>query len=84
MKEIVKFKDWAKLELRVGEVKEIIKDRIIINCCNKDFEINLNLDVNKGDKIVIGINGDKVIVPVVNNGIPITPEKDAGVGWKIC
>ena len=81
MTEIIKFEGWQKLELRVGEVKSI-GEKIIISC-NKDFEIKLDLDVKKEDKIVMGILGDGLVIPVVKGNVPLIPEKGAQVGWKV-
>ncbi|MBU0959351.1 MAG: hypothetical protein KKB31_05390 [Nanoarchaeota archaeon] len=82
MTEIVEFKNWAKLELRIGQIKNI-DDKITINCGEKDFQINLGLDVNKGDKIVVGIGRGGLVIPVVNDAVPLTPEKDIDVGCRV-
>jgi len=82
MTEIIKFEDWVKFELRVGEIKKVGK-KVIINYNNRDFEAKLDLDVNKGDQIVVGISRDNLILPVVKDNITLVPEKQAEIGWKI-
>ena len=82
MTEIIKFEDWKKLELKVGEVKKIM-DTITIKLEDKSYEVNLGLDVKIGDKIVVGVSGDNLIIPCVNGRIPLIPEKDVKVGWRV-
>lgn len=83
MKKEVKFDEWLKFDLRIGEVVRVDKDHIEISCCNRNFNVNMNLDVNIGDKIVVGLMGEEIVIPVVNDKIPISPEKDIEVGSRI-
>ena len=82
MTEIINFEDWLKFELRIGEVKKI-KNQIVINCNNKEFKVSDNLDLKNGDKIVVGINGANLMIPVINENIPLIPEKDAEAGMRV-
>ncbi len=82
MKKIIEFKDWVKFDFRVGEVKNVSDNKMIINCLNKDFEVGLGLDVNKGDKIIVGIYGDKLVVLTAEESV-IFPEKDMEVGSRV-
>lgn len=82
MSEIIKFEDWAKLELVIGIVKKI-KDKTIINCGKKDFQINLDLNLKNGEKIVVGIDSDNILIPLVGDNIPIVPEEEIEVGSRV-
>ncbi|MEK6918200.1 MAG: hypothetical protein AABW51_04595 [Nanoarchaeota archaeon] len=81
MKEIVKFSDWAKLELRVGEVVDT-KGKTIINC-GRNFTTGLKLNISKGDKIVIGLSNGGLIIPLLQSNIIIVPEKDIETGSRV-
>lgn len=80
--EKIKFEDWAKLEMRVGEIKSIGKN-IIINCLNKDFKINFDLDVKEGDKIIIGFIENHLVIPITGENIPLIPDGDIEVGARV-
>lgn len=80
---MIKIEEFWKIDFKVGEVEEISKSNIKIKCDNKTFNVNLKLDVKKKDKIAIIIEGDKLIIPVVNGKTPLVPEKDIEVGSKI-
>lgn len=80
---MIKIEEFWRIDFKIGEVKAIGKDSIQITCNKRDFIINLSLDVKKGEKIVVIIDGDKLIIPVVNGKIPLVPEKDIEVGSKI-
>ena len=82
MNEILIIDDFTKLEMRVGKVENIGKS-VKIKCGDREFNTNLKLNLNKDEKIVIGILGDKLILPVVGKNIPIVPEKDIGIGARI-
>ena len=82
MTEIIQFEDWAKLKLKVGIVKKV-GESIVINDGTNDFEIKLDLNVKKGDKIVVGLNGDGLVVPVVNDRIPLDPGQDSKEGSRV-
>ncbi len=80
---MINIDEFSKVNLRIGKIKEIKKDRITINCNNKDYEIKIKLKVKERDKILIIINNDKIIIPVLNNDIPIIPEQDIDSGSKV-
>ncbi|MEK6926034.1 MAG: hypothetical protein AABW50_02030 [Nanoarchaeota archaeon] len=81
MTEIIKFEDWVKLDLRIGEVEKI--NPIVISCLGKGYEIELGLAVKKGDKIVVGLSGDNLVIPVVGEDVPLAPGKGAEAGMKV-
>lgn len=76
------FEDWIKLDLRIGEIKTIKNRLAKINLGDKEYSIKTSLDLQKGDKIVVGIREGKLIVPNVNNSI-IIPEKDIENGSRV-
>jgi tRNA-binding EMAP/Myf-like protein len=75
--------DFSKIEFRIGEVKSIDKKGIKIICDDKDFLINIDLDVKKKDKLAIIIAGEKLIVPVIDSHLPLSPEKDIELGSRV-
>jgi len=80
---MIKIEEFWGIDFRIGEVKVVSNSNIKIKCNNKNFNVNLKLDVNKGEKIAVIIDGDKLIIPVVNGNVPLVPEKDIEVGSKI-
>jgi methionine--tRNA ligase beta chain len=75
--------DFVKVDLRIGEIKEIKKGKIIVSCNNKEFSVKLDSDVKKNEKIAVIIEGDRIIIPILNKNIPLIPEKDIEPGSKI-
>ena len=75
--------EFSKINFRVGKVKSVDKNRILIICENKEFSASPGLDVKKGEKIAVIMEGDKIIVPVLNKKIPLAPEKDIELGSRI-
>ena len=82
MKTEINFEDWMKFDLRVGEVIEINKKIFKINVGENILETKENLNVEMGEKIIVGIQGNKLIFPLVNNSV-IVPEKDIENGARI-
>lgn len=80
---MITIEEFRKVNLIIGEVKEIEKDQIIISCENKNFITKRKLKINKKDKIVIVVNGDEIIIPTISKTIPIIPESDIEQGSKI-
>lgn len=80
MKPEIKFEDWIKLKMVVGEVAEIDRNSIKIFDNDKYYNFNGKLNVKKGDKIIIGLLNENIIIPVVNKEIPLIPEKDIEIG----
>ncbi|MCF7910405.1 hypothetical protein K9L16_01890 [Candidatus Pacearchaeota archaeon] len=81
MKPEIKFEDFAKLTLLIGEVKEI-EPNLKINIGDRILE-HENIDnVKEGDKIVVGFIKDKLVIPLINN-FPIKPEKNIQPGSKV-
>ncbi len=82
MKPEISFEDWQKINLVIGEVREI-GNLTKINCNEKDYSIRLKLKADKGDKIVIGFLNNQIIIPVFDKDNPIIPEKDIENGSRI-
>jgi hypothetical protein len=82
MKPEISFEDWIKFDLRIGEVLKRKDDKLKILVGEKEFIINKNLKVSVGDKIVVGLQEDKIIIPRVNGSI-IFIKKDIETGTKI-
>ena len=82
MENIINFEDWEKLEMRVGKIKEIEKDKIVISCNGKNYSKKIKLNVDKDDLIVIGFLGDDLIIPLIDGSV-IIPEKDIENGVRI-
>lgn len=82
MKPELKFEDWLKYELRVGEIKFIKGKLIKIDIGNKILETNVKVNVEIGDKIIVGINGDNLVIPLADR-IVISPEKDIELGSRV-
>jgi hypothetical protein len=80
---MIKFDEFNKVDLRVGEVAEVSKGSIKINCSGKSFITKMNLNVKKGEQIIIGFNAENLVVPIMGMDNPLIPEKKAGEGWKI-
>ena len=80
MKPEIKFEDWIKLKMVVGEVAEIDRNSIKIFDNDKYYNFNGKLNVKKGDKIIIGLFNENIIIPVVNKEIHLIPEKDIEIG----
>lgn len=80
---MINIDEFSKVNLRIGEVKEVKKDSIIINCNNKDYRKKIKLKVKENDKIMIILNNEEIIIPILNNEIPIIPEKDIDAGSKV-
>lgn len=82
MKSEVSFEDWMKVKLIIGEVVEIGEGKIKINIGEKILETKRDLNVEKRDKIVAGLNGDRLIILLVK-GSAISPEKDVENGSRV-
>ena len=82
MKPEISFEDWIKFDLRIGEVLERKDDKLKILVGEKEFIINKNLKISVGDKIVVGLQGDKLILPLLDGSV-LFPEKDIENGTKI-
>ena len=80
---MIKIEEFWKINFRIGEVKSINKENVKVSCENRDFVVGLDFDVKEGDKLAVIIYKDKLIIPVVNEKIPLIPEKDIEVGSKI-
>jgi hypothetical protein len=82
MKEIIDFEDWIKFDLRFGEIKTVKNGLAKISLGNKEYSVKTSLNLQKGDKIVVGIQGGKLIILHVNNSV-IIPEKEIENGSRI-
>jgi hypothetical protein len=81
MKSEIKFGDWLKFELLVAEVLEV-GNKIKLDLGNKQVEVKGDYNVVVGDKIVIGLERDKIIVPLAGNSV-IVPEEEIENGSRI-
>ena len=79
---MITIEEFSKFDFRVGKVKEINKGSIKIILEDKEFNVNLMLDVKEGDKIVVLVNGDNLIIPLADGGV-ISPEKNIKEGSKV-
>jgi len=75
MKPEVTFDDWMKFRLIVGEIIEISKKNVKIDIGGEIFKANKRGDLEKGDRIVVGIENNKLIIPLIEGSV-IIPEKD--------
>ena len=80
---LVNFEEWANLEMRVGKVKDVNKNKIIINCNNEDYSKTIKINAKKNDLIVVGFLEGEIIIPLINGNVFIIPESDIEVGSKI-
>jgi len=75
--------DFIKIDFRIGEIEEVSKSEFKIRCNDRIFNTKTKLNVKKGEKLAVIIDGDKIVVPVVNGNIPLIPEKSVPNGSKI-
>jgi len=80
---LVNFEEWANLEMRIGKVKDVNKNKIIINCNNEDYSKTIKINAKKNDLIVVGFLEGEIIIPLINGNVFIIPESDIEVGSKI-
>jgi len=80
---MITFDEFKKVDFRVGEVTEVSKDCIKINCSGKSFSTKMNLKVKKGEQIIIGFNAENLVVPVIGEDSLLSPDKKAENGWKV-
>ena len=76
MKSEITFEDWQKIELKIGEVKEV-GNKIKIQCKEKEYLTEVKINVKEGDKIVVGIFNDELVMPLIEGDNPLVSEKDA-------
>ena len=79
MKQEIKFKDFVNLRMKVGIVKSI-GDKIKIVLDERDYYVNINLNVDKGDQIVVGFVEGGLVIPVVCGNIPLIPTEKVKEG----
>ncbi len=82
MKLEVTFEDWIKFRLIVGKVIEISKNNVKIDIGREILNTAKKGNLEKGDKIVVGIENGKLIIPLSDNSV-IIPEKDIENGCRI-
>lgn len=75
--------EFKKYDFRIGEIKGLSKDKIIIVCNDKEYETKIKIKAQKGDKIMVLIKGDKIEIPLAKDNLPISPEKDIKEGSRI-
>lgn len=74
--------DFKKVNLIVGEVSKVNQNCLEINSGDKKYKVNLKLDVIEGEKIIIGLNEGKVVIPIVGGEVLIV-DGDLDVGSKV-
>lgn len=82
MKSEVKFEDWMKFDLRVGEILEVNEDSIKVNLGDKILVSNNKINVHQGEKIIVGLREDKLIIPLVGNS-NLVSDKDIELGSRV-
>ena len=80
---MIEFQDFSKLDLRIGEITSIEGNLAEINCGDKTFSKDINFPLESGDKIVVGILGEKIVVPLTEEKSPLTPDQDIEPGSQI-
>ncbi len=74
MKNEIEFDDFAKLNLVVGEMKN---GNIDID--GKKFELDIDLEISDGDKIVVGLLGDGIVIPFARDSfLSVDSDIDSG------
>lgn len=81
-KEGISINDFNKVDLRVGEVKKINGKNILVSCRDKNASLK-NLNVVVGDKIIVGVLEEGLVVPIVNGEIPLVADGNLEVGSKV-
>ncbi len=82
MKPEMNFEDWMKFNLRVGEIVEVSEGKIKVNIGEKTLELNKSVNAAEGDKIIVGIDKDRLVIPLANNQVLKTDE-DIEVGSRV-
>ena len=82
MNQQISFEEWQKLDLRVGEIKEVKKDFLKLTDGNNEFVIKGSFNIKKGDKIVFGL-GNKIVLPILDGNVLLSPDDGAEPGMKI-
>ncbi len=79
---MITFDEFKKVELRIGEILKIDKNKIEVKCGDKIYNFKGKLEAKKGEKLVIIIDDGKIIIPCVDNS-PIAPEREIKEGMRI-
>lgn len=80
---MIKIDEFNKTNLRIAKIVSIEKNKIKIKCGNIEQTLIYQLKGKIGDKIMVLIDKDKIMISIVNENIPIIPEKDIETGSKI-
>ncbi len=80
---MINIDEFAKVEMRVGEVVDSGKKEIMITCNGKSSSFSTDLRLKKGDKVVVIANSDSLYLLCTEKNIPIIPEKDIKEGSKV-
>ncbi len=79
---MIKFDDFAKLDLRVATVKvSNKKKKILVN--DKEFAPDFKINAKTGDKIAVGMMGKEIVILVTDKINPIFLDGDIENGSKI-
>ena len=82
MKEIIKFKEFIEFDFRCGEVKEIKKNKIIVDVNDLIICDKGKFDYDLGDKVIILLKGNEGRILAVDNSL-LTVDKEIENGSKI-
>jgi len=82
MKPEMNFEDWMKFNLRVGEIVEVSEGKIKVNIGEKTLELNKSVNAAEGDKIIVGIDKDRLVIPLANNQV-LKTDADIEVGSRV-
>jgi hypothetical protein len=79
---MIKFDDFAKLDLRVATVKVSNKQKkILIN--DREFAPDFEINAKTGDKIAVGIIGEEIVVLVTDKINPVFLDSEIENGARI-
>ncbi len=59
---MIEFEDFAKLDLRIGEILSVENNKTQIDCGDKKLSTSIPIKKEKGEKITVGILGDKLLI----------------------
>jgi len=80
---MIKFEDFNKLDLKVGEVVAVRDNQTEINCGEKTLSTKVSFGTNVGDKIIVGAIKDELVIPLVGGKHPLTPDQDMSAGDSV-
>ena len=79
---MIQIDELKRIDLRIAEIIEIHKDKTVILCDGKYYEKNIKINTKKGDKIVVSLDNEKLIILLADNSL-LAPEKEIKEGSKV-